>query len=56
MTFQHFQVQNAVDDYKYCNIEIVNICEQIANLTLFKISQEQIFELKDLKKKVETIK
>lgn len=56
VTSQHFQVQNIVDDYKYCNIEIVNICEKITNLTLFKTNQVQTFELKDLKKKIETIK
>lgn len=45
-----------INDYKYCNIEIVKICEEIANLTLFKINQVQILELKDLKITSEAIK
>lgn len=51
-----FQVQQCIDDYKYCNIEIVDICEDISNLTIFKIDQVQILELKDLRTKIETIK
>lgn len=42
--------------YKRCNVEIVDICEQIANLTLFQIDRARIMELKDLRAKIETVK
>lgn len=43
-------------DYKRCNIEIVKICEEIANSTLFQVDRVQILKLRELKKKIETIK
>lgn len=51
-----FQVQYCIDIYKYCNIEILKISEDIANFSLFKINLVQVLELRELKKNIEIIK
>lgn len=56
LIFKTFQVQNFVHDYKFCNIEIVKICEEMANSILFQVDRVQILKLKELKKNIETIK
>lgn len=37
-------------------MEIVDVCEEIANLTLFKLDRAQVLDLKDLRAKIETIR